>query len=123
MKTDRPVNISPTSYLPIVALASITHRATGMALFVGTAYLIYLLDVASSSAAGFAQATVLLHGPGGKIAAWAVLATLGYHFIAGIKHLLLDFHVGDSLQGARLGSQITLTLAALSAVLAGVWLW
>lgn len=94
-----------------------------MALFVGTAYLIYLLDVALGSEAGFAQATALLHDPGGKIAAWAVLAALGYHFIAGIKHLLLDFHVGDSLQGARLGSQITLTLAALSAVLAGAWLW
>ena len=58
MKTDRPVNINPlTDYFwPFTAIVSITNRVLGIVLFVGVAFGLYLLDLALSSEAGFAQA-------------------------------------------------------------------
>ena len=121
--SERPVEISPTSYLPVTAVASITHRITGMLVFVGTAYLLYLLDLALDSEAGYAQAGALVETAWGKFALWVTLATLAYHFIAGIRHLLLDFHVGDSLAGARRSAWATLLLSLLAALGIGAWLW
>ena len=120
---DRPIDLSPTSFLPVTAVASITHRITGAVLFVGAAYLIYLLDLALGSEAGFAEARAMLEALPGRFALWAVLVALCYHTLAGIKHLLLDFHVGDSLSGARRGSWLVLSLSAFAAVGLGVWLW
>ena len=123
MTSERPVEIAPTSYLPVTAVASITHRITGVALFAGTAYLLYLLDLALASEAGFARAAGLVETAWGKFALWITLAALAYHFIAGIRHLLLDFHVGDSLAGARRTAWTTLGLAFLATAATGVWLW
>ena len=123
MNRDRPVNISPTSYLPVIAVVSFTHRVTGVLVFIGTAYLIYLLDVALRSPAGFSDAKAVLNTLVGKFWLWAILTALGYHFIAGIKHLLLDCHVGDSLRGARFGAYLTLLLVLVMAVVTGVWIW
>ena len=42
MKTDRPINLSLTKFsFPLAAIASITHRITGILLFVGIAFLLY----------------------------------------------------------------------------------
>lgn len=123
MASERPVEIAPTSYLPVTAVVSITHRITGVALFAGTAYLLYLLDLALGSEADFARAAALIETALGKLALWMTLAALAYHFIAGIRHLLLDFHVGDSLAAARRSAWTTLVLAFLAAAATGVWLW
>ena len=109
--------------MPVTAVASITHRITGAVLFVGAGYLVYLLDLALGSEAGFAEARALLEGLPGRFALWVVLAALCYHLLAGFKHLLLDFHVGDSLAGGRRSSWLVLVLSALAAIGLGVWLW
>lgn len=123
MASQRPVEISPTSYLPVTAIASITHRITGIVVFGGTAFLLYLLDLALDSEAGFARAGAIIETGAGKLALWITLAALAYHFIAGIRHLLLDFHIGDSLAGARRSAWTTLAASLLAAVGIGVWLW
>ena len=123
MTPERPVEISPTSYLPVTALASITHRITGVFLFAGTAFLLYLLDLALDSEAGFARAEAVLQSGWGRLVLWLTLAALAYHFIAGVRHLLLDFHVGDSLVAGRRGAWATWVLSVLAAVALGFWLW
>ena len=120
---NRPIDLSPTSFLPVTAVASITHRIAGAILFVGAGYLIYLLDMALESETGFAEARALLQALPGIVALWVTLVALSYHLLAGIKHLLLDFHVGDSLAGGRRGSWLALVLSALAAIGLGVWLW
>ncbi len=120
---DRPIDLSPTGFLPVTAVASITHRVSGALLFVGCGYLIWLLDRALGSETGFAEAGALLGTLPGKVALWAVLAALGYHLLAGIRHLLLDFHLGDSLAAGRGSSWIVLVLAAVAAIGLGAWLW
>lgn len=120
---DRPINLSPTSFLPVTAVASITHRISGALLFVGSGYLIWLLDRALRSESGFAEAESLLETLPGKVALWAVLVALCYHLLAGVRHLLLDFHLGDSLECGRRSSWTVLVLAAAAAVGLGAWLW
>ena len=72
---------------------------------------------------GFARAGALIETGPGKFALWITLAALAYHFIAGIRHLLLDVHVGDSRVGARRSAWTTLGLSFLAAAAAGAWLW
>ena len=126
MTPERPVNLSlPGLFaaMPVTAVASILHRITGIVLFAGALYLCYLLDLALGDQAGFAGAATVVATPLGKLALWAILAALGYHLFAGVKHLLLDFHLGDTLAGARIASWISIVLAVLAAVAAAFWLW
>lgn len=126
MNPDRPVNL-PLSRLavamPVTAVASILHRITGIVLFAGVGYLCYLLDRAVTGPAGFEQAAAVLAAPLGKFALWTVLTSLAYHVVAGVRHLLLDFHIGDSMNGGRAGAWISLAVALAAGVALAVWLW
>jgi len=120
----RPVYLSLTEFrFPVTAIASIAHRITGMALFVGIAYLLWLLDLALDSQAGFAEAGSALQAPFAKLVLWGVLVMLLYHLLAGIKHLLLDFHIGDSFEAASVSAYLVFVLTVVLAALTGVWIW
>ena len=126
MSSERPVNLPlPSLFLnmPVTAVVSILHRLSGVALFLGVIYVFYLAELALEDAAGFDEAARIVATPLGKLALWVVLASLAFHFLAGVRHLLLDFHVGDSLRGGRIGGWITFVLTLAAAILAGAWLW
>ena len=126
MNSDRPVNLPLPRLalaMPVTAVASILHRITGVVLFVGVFFLCYLLDRAATDAAGFEHATAILTAPFGRLGLWVVLTSLAYHVVAGVRHLLLDFHIGDSLTGGRVGAWISVALAGLGGVVIAVWLW
>ena len=124
MKTDRPVNLNLLVFsFPLAAIVSITHRITGVMLFVGVAFALYTLGLATSSEQGFVEAKELVAQPLGMFILLGLIATLTFHIIAGLKHLLMDFHVGDTVGAAYFGSiaVIVLTLITTSAI--GVVLW
>lgn len=124
MNKQRPVYLSLTEFgWPITAIASILHRVTGVILFVGIAYLLWMLDLALRTAAGFADAQAVMSEPLPKLVMLAVLALLTYHVVAGIKHMLLDFHVGDSFEAASASSVAVFIISALLTVALGIWLW
>jgi succinate dehydrogenase / fumarate reductase cytochrome b subunit len=124
MKTDRPVYLSLTEFkFPMAALASIAHRMTGVMLFVGIALLLYLLDLGLGSEESFAEAVALLEEPLPKLIIWGVLGALIYHFVAGVKHLLLDFHVGDTLEGSRVAAGLSVAISVVLIGMTGAWLW
>jgi succinate dehydrogenase / fumarate reductase cytochrome b subunit len=54
---------------------------------------------------------------------WLILSALGYHLVAGIKHLVMDSGIGESLEGGYVGAIITLVGGAIVIALAGVWVW
>ncbi len=126
MKTERPVNLSllpPDFSWPVTAMASIAHRFTGMLLFVGVGFLLYVLDLALASDAGFAEAIALLGRPLPKVGLLAVMAVLTYHLFAGIKHLLLDLGIGETFEAASRAAWLVFGLTAVVVVILGAWLW
>ena len=126
MHPDRPVNLPLprlAAAMPVTAITSFLHRITGVVLFAGTLFLCYVLDLALSDAAGFERAAAIIEAPPGALATWAILTSLAYHVVAGVKHLLLDFHVGDTLRAGRIGAWLTIALAVAAAVGLAVWLW
>src|SRR5690625_1179593 len=119
----RPVNLDiGTIRLPVTAYVSILHRISGVALFFATAVLLWALDTSLSSPEGFSAVQECFQSAVGKVVLLLILAGLVYHTIAGIRHLLMDCGVGESLEGGRTGAKLTLALAiVLFVVLAGVW--
>jgi len=120
----RPVNLDLTTIkFPVPALASITHRIAGVALFVAIPILLWLLDRSLASPESFAQTKELLAAPLAKLVIWGILAAVIYHLVAGIKHLIMDWGIGETLEGGRRGAILTFVLSAVLIVLAGVWVW
>ncbi len=124
MKSKRPVYLNLFQFSwPFAALASITHRITGALLFFALLALLYLLDLGLSSPAGFEQAKAYLAAPLSKIALLLLLAALTYHLIAGLKHMLLDFHIGDTVVAAKIESMVVFVLTGVVVVGLGAWIW
>ncbi len=120
----RPVNLNLLTFaFPVPAIVSILHRISGVILFLLIPALLALLACSLSSADGFNQVLSFFAHPLIKFFIWASLLALFYHLIAGVRHLLMDFHWGDSLKGGRLGAWLTLFITFIVALLLGIWLW
>src|SRR5690606_28543157 len=120
----RPINLDiRTIHLPIAAWASITHRITGVLLFVGIAGLLYLFDLSLSGQAGFAAARDHLTSPLAKFVLWIVLSALAYHMVAGIKHLMLDAGIAETKEGGPRAARLVIGISLVLVILLGVWLW
>ncbi|ACR12561.1 succinate dehydrogenase, cytochrome b556 subunit [Teredinibacter turnerae T7901] len=124
MKTNRPVNLDiSTIKLPVTAYVSILHRVSGVVLLAGVLVLLYMLDMSLTSEESFDELKELLASPLAKIVLWGVLSALAYHFVAGVRHLIMDAGVGESLEGGKRGAKVALVLAIVLIIAAGVWVW
>jgi succinate dehydrogenase / fumarate reductase cytochrome b subunit len=124
VNSQRPVNLDlRTIKLPITAYTSILHRISGVILFVGIAILLFGLDKSLTSEEGFAQVKECLTSPLAKFVIWGLLSALLYHLVAGVRHLIMDVGVGETLEGGKLGSKIVLVISVIVIVLLGVWIW
>lgn len=54
---------------------------------------------------------------------WAITTAVAYHVIAGVRHLLMDMGIGETLEGGRRGALLVIILSATAAVALGVWVW
>lgn len=114
-KKQRPKNLNLlTIRLPVNAVVSILHRASGVWLFLVQPWLLWALYTSLRDAQGYQQVVE-------QWSQWPVkllLTLLGWaflhHFFAGIRHLAMDVHWMTSLQKARFSSRVVLALVALS---------
>ena len=120
----RPVNLDiGTISLPVTAYTSILHRVSGVVLFFATGILLWMLDASLASQESFDSLKSILTSPFAKLVLWGILAALVYHLIAGIRHLFMDFGIGETLEGGVLGAKIVIGFAALSIIIVGAWIW
>lgn len=124
MKDTRPKNLDFSTFqIPLPAITSFLHRVSGVFIFAGLALLMWLFNESLSSEQGFNNVAMWMDNLIVKLLLWAVISGLLYHFIAGIKHLLMDIGIGESLEGGRTGAKLVIAFSAISIVLTGVWLW
>lgn len=82
-----------------------------------------MLDVSLSSEQGFAELGEMLTSPLCQFILWGCLAALSYHLVAGVRHLIMDVGIGESLEGGMNGAKLVVFFAVVLIVLAGVWVW
>ena len=58
-----------------------------------------------------------------KFVLWAILSGLIYHSVAGVKHLVADFGIGETLEGGILAARLVIAVSAVLIILAGIWIW
>ena len=119
----RPKNLNLlTISFPIPAMVSILHRISGVFLLLLIPFFLWGFEN-SLTPSGFATWQSWLNDFYVKWFIWLLLIPFCYHFIAGMRHLLMDIHLGTSLSSGRWSAQLTLVLTILLIILAGYWLW
>lgn len=123
VKDKRPININPlTIKLPITALVSIGHRVSGVVVFLMIPLLLCFLSESLRSEQTFQALAGYFQSIGMKVLLWVLVVGFAYHCIAGVRHLLMDCHIGESLRGGRMGSVIVMALSTLFALAAAWWI-
>ena len=112
-----------TIHFPIPAIVSILHRASGVILFLLIPLLLWALNLSLASQQDFDGLSQFFAQSWVKFTIWCSLSAFIYHFVAGIRHLLMDVHVGEGLKGGRLSAILTMVISFVLIVLAGIWLW
>ena len=114
MNTDhRPVYIDLRKInLPVSALISITHRLSGMyVFFITLPLMLALIYFSTESEDSFNDLSFFLKNYK-FILALIVLSfcILWYHILSGVRHLIMDAHIGESLLASKYSAIFTISL-------------
>ncbi len=124
MNKKRPVNLDLGSMkFPPMAIASILHRISGVVLFILLPIIIFLLGQSLQSEELFHHTKLKLSEPCYQFILWAFSTALIYHIIAGIRHMIMDFGLGEDLCTGRRTSIVVIVLAVVAAIFLGIWIW
>lgn len=124
VKKQRPVNLElNTISLPPAATASILHRVSGVIMLVLIGFMVWLLATSLSGPEGFAEAKSVMSHPVARFVIWGFLTALGYHIIAGVRHLIMDLGFGVTKETGQFTGRLSIALGVVWAIVAGVWLW
>lgn len=104
--------------MPAGALVSILHRVSGVLLVLALPFLLWLLQQSLASADDYQRITTLLQSFPLRVTLFLLMLALTHHFLAGVRHLLLDLDVGISRRGGRLGAWLVIAIGAGVATLA-----
>ena len=114
MNTDhRPVYIDLRKInLPVSALISITHRLSGMYVFFITLPLMLVLIYFSTESEDSFNDLSLFLKDYKFILGLIVLSfcILWYHILSGVRHLIMDAHIGESLLASKYSAIFTISL-------------
>lgn len=107
VKPDRPQfrNINITQIvgyrLPLAGIISILHRISGLLLFLLLPFILYLFDKSLVSESSFAYLAGFASHWFVKLIILALSWAYLHHFCAGIRHLVMDNHIGLDKDSAR----------------------
>jgi succinate dehydrogenase / fumarate reductase cytochrome b subunit len=99
--------------LPITAMTSIAHRVTGLFLFLCIPIFLYFLKISLASESSFLLAKNLFDSLYIKFFLFIFLSSLIYHFVMGIKHIVMDLGYFESKTASSNFSLFALILSVL----------
>lgn len=115
----RPVYINLLRIrLPVGGLVSILHRVSGLLLVLALPFSLWVLQQSLVSAEEYQRMAHLLQKFPLRVLLFLLILALVHHFLAGIRHLLLDIDISISRRGGRLGAWLVLAIDIIVAVLA-----
>lgn len=106
-----------------MAIASILHRLSGLALFFLFPVILYYLDLSLGSPSSFAALHVTLENTTSKLVLWVFGAALIFHLLAGVRHLIMDVGYGEHLSSGRHSAIGVIVAAIILTLILGFWLW
>lgn len=83
----------------------------------------WLLDSSLASEDGFNAVKTVFDSFICKLIVWAVLAVLIYHTVAGIRHLVMDLGIGETMEGGSRSARIVFAVSIILIVLVGAYIW
>lgn len=123
-KNNRPKNLNLlTIRLPINAVVSILHRASGVGLFLALPLILLAFQWLVTSHQTYLSLFDILKTWPVKLIIIGLAWAFFHHFFAGIRHLLQDIHWMTSLQKARFSGRVILWLVGFSVVSFAYFIW
>lgn len=124
MNADRPVNLDLTKFkFPPMAILSISHRITGVLMFLFTPLAIYMMHEAATSEQTFVNLIHVMQNFWMRLAVWIGISVTLFHLMSGIRHMAMDLGFWESLPAARISAYAVFALGFIVTVLIGVWVW
>ncbi|MGL6290283.1 MAG: succinate dehydrogenase, cytochrome b556 subunit [Silanimonas sp.] len=114
-----PFMIGPYYRPQITSMMSIAHRGTGIVNALGVLVLAWWLVALASGDEAYAQFTAAAGSLPGRIALFAFGATLVYHLLNGVRHLVWDMGRGFEIPQVYRSGYAVIALAVV--LTAGLW--
>ena len=109
--------------LPLPGVLSILHRVSGVLLILALPAALAALQWSVESEGGYDNVVEVLAHPLAKLVVWGIVWAFLHHLCAGLRFLLLDFHIGVGLAAARSTTVLAFAVSIVLTLLFGVWLW
>lgn len=109
--------------MPLAAIVSILHRISGFMMFALLPVVLYLLELSIRSEISFGYMQGIAQQPITKLVILALVWGYFHHFCAGVRHLIMDMHVGLDKDSARKSSATVLTISLALTVLVALKLF
>ena len=123
VNNSRPKNLNLfTIRFPLPAIISIIHRITGAVLFFAIPFILWAFSE-SLTYDGFLRLHTWRDSLYFKFLILIVFTPFWFHCVAGIRHLLMDVNIGDSLKMGKLTASIAIVVALILILLTGIWIW
>ena len=85
--------------------------------------MMYFLTLSLQSLDSFDHLQGMLLKPYCKLLLWVFSVALVYHILAGIRHVFMDFGIGEKLVSAQRSAFIVIIVTVILTIALGVWIW
>ena len=109
--------------LPLAGVVSILHRISGLLMFALLPFALYLLELSIRSEISFAYFQGIAANPLVKLILLALVWGYMQHFCAGVRHLVMDLHIGLDKDSARKSAVVVLLISLSLTALVGLKLF
>ena len=124
MVKPRPLSPHLQIYRPqLTSIMSISHRATGAVLALGTLLLCLWFVALAAGGVWYSMAAIVILHPIGQITLFGYSVALVYHALNGVRHLTWDCGIGLTIPAVyRSGQAVLLLTIVINALIWAVWL-